>query len=281
MLAVAALAPATASAADPVTERASAGNVEAEFQYTRLPDRYGQPRFRLDRLEVRRNGQPATVLSPVNMGQYCRAPFCAPARESLLTDIRPRGSLTVRDVNADGEPEVILDTWSSGAHCCTVMLLLYWDGSQYRRIIRNWWDGGYRLAQLDKDGEVEFLSVDNRFRYKFAPYVYSGMPVQIWALRGGKLVDATTEHPDQIRKDRARWLKSWMQGLRDPMNATASSRGFAAAWAADAYRISGRQETLKKLRRAADRLDFGEKREGRRFVQQLDRFLVKAGYKKL
>jgi hypothetical protein len=172
---------------------------------------------------------------------------------------------------------VLLDLWSGGQHCCHVTLLLRWDGGRYVRTVRNWADPGYRPRQLDRDPEVELVSADARFGHRFSPFAFSRMPVQILALRSGRLVDVTREHPDELRRDRRRALQEW-RTARTRRYGSVAHRGLAAAWAADSDRLDGRAATLRQLRRHARRGEFGSRRAGLRYVAELDRFLVRLGH---
>ena len=45
---------------------------------------------------------------------------------------RSRRILKVADLDGDGEPEVLVDTFSGGAHCCLTTRVERWDGTGYR-----------------------------------------------------------------------------------------------------------------------------------------------------
>jgi hypothetical protein len=41
-------------------------------------------------------------------------------------------------VDADGEPEVVTDLYTGGAHCCDISRILRWDGARYVAIDHDW-----------------------------------------------------------------------------------------------------------------------------------------------
>lgn len=185
--------------------------------------------------------------------------------------------MTVADVDADGEPEVLLDLFSGGAHCCVMTQVLRWDGEAYRPTERNWGDPGYRLQDMNRDGISEFRSADARFAYKFASFAGSAMPIAISSFRSGEFVDVTNAFPAVIKQDAARWLRIW-RGRRGKANT--ESLGVLAAWAADEYRLGHRTQVRRQLRVALRRGWLrgpkGSPR-GTGYIRELDRFLTTHG----
>jgi hypothetical protein len=125
----------------------------------------------------------------------CDSPYCAPG------GFGNRSSVAVEDLDADAEPEVIVDLYTGGAHCCFVSRFYRWDGAAYVPADRNFGDPGYRIADLDGDGVKELITADYRFGYAFTSFAASLMPVRIYELRAGKWALVTTRFPAQIRKD--------------------------------------------------------------------------------
>jgi hypothetical protein len=209
--AVALLAPAVASA---TTETAALGAVSATFSYEKVGDFEYQG---LD-LHVTRGGVPA--FDGVADAPDCVKPYCAP-----LASVDEQ-SLRVADVDADGEPEVLVDLYTGGAHCCVVTEVLWWNGTQYVASTRNFADFGYTLA----DGV--FTSGDARFGYEFSSFADSAMPVRLLTFRHGAWTDVTRSHPEALRADAARWLKAYKK-RRDGRRAL----GLLAAYIADEHRL--------------------------------------------
>jgi hypothetical protein len=181
------------------------------------------------------------------------------------------------DLDADGEPEVLLDLYTGGAHCCFVSQVFSWDAatSTYRKAERNWGDPAYSLADLDHNGRVELKSADDRFAFTFAPYAFSGLPIQIWRYDHGTFVDVTRRYRALIAADARKWLRQF-----DHWAGQGEGRGFLAAWAADEERLGHGTLVARKLSRA---LRAGQLRGGPpsapRYVSDLKRFLRRHGYR--
>lgn len=101
--------------------------------------------------------------------------------------------LTVRDVDADGQPEVILDAYWGGAHCCFLSAVLRWDAAaaNYRPATQVWGNFTPRRRDDDGDGRVEWVGRDDRFAYAFGSYAGSVPPVRVWRLVNGRFADVT------------------------------------------------------------------------------------------
>lgn len=205
-----------------------------------------------------------------------------------LTDT-PLG-LTARDLDGDAEPEILLDLYSNGAHCCLTTLFFHYGtpaGPSYETLVQRWGNVGYRLVDLDRDGLPELRSADDRFNYRFSCYACSGVPIQIWQFRGGDfapgLQDVTRQFPAAIRKDAAAWWKAIVRELRRKDH---DVRGLLAAWAADRYLLHDQarvQDTLRAFLRRGDLTvrDGGVWPSGKKYVRALRRFLDRLGYDNL
>lgn len=113
----------------------------------------------------------------------------------------PRESLHVRDVDADGEPEVIADLFSGGAHCCWSTVVFVPKDGGYRARLAEWGNAGYRIADLDGAGAKEFVSTDDAFSSAFTSYAASYRPPLIKALIGQRFRDVTRSHPALVGAD--------------------------------------------------------------------------------
>lgn len=211
-----------AASASAATETASSGSVKATLSYKSA----GQGRYTDLRVAVRRSGRAFRVAPSV---KDCRQPYCSPSRAVGQT----RRSLKVTDLDGDGDPEVIVDLYTGGAHCCTIAYILRWTGSSYRPASRNFADFGYRLARPAAAGRpATFVSGDARFAYEFASFADSAFPVQLWTFRAGRFSDVTRAHPESLRADAARWMSEYEHPGSDR-----SSLGVLAAWVADQYQL--------------------------------------------
>ena len=237
------------------TRESSEGAVSATFSFETVREGI---EWRDLRLTIRR-GDATVVDRPVRV-RDCGNPYCRPI------------DVTVRDLDADGEPEVLLDVFTGGAHCCTITELLTWNGTGYRSRFHEWLDAGYTLEDLNRDGRPELRSVDARFRYEFASFAASAFPVQFWQVDGGVFEDVTAGFPELIERDAARWLRIW-RGRRGKK--LMEPNGSLAAWAADMHLLGKRAVVTRQLRVAVRR-----KWVTRGFVRDLDRFLKVTGYRR-
>jgi hypothetical protein len=261
-------------AAQAETETATSGPVTATFVYT---SENGSFPYKDLVLRISRGGVAAADV-PVSSPDC--ADVCWPGGYG------ERGSVSVRDLNADGEPEVILDLFSGGAHCCSISQIYSFDPTsgptqpRYTSIEHNFADPGYRFTDRERDGIPEFSSSDGRFAYALSSYAGSGVPVQIWRFTGEGLVDVTKEYPKLIAKDSRYWWKIYRKYARRTSPNNDRALGALAAWAGDEYLLGHGRKVQRELRAALRRgwLD-GAFTSGRKTIRALNELLASAGYR--
>ena len=113
LAAIAALILAAPASAEQHT--AASGQVSATFSY----DPAGAYQYWDLWLTVDRVG--VTVFDESLDISSCEEPYCMPGGE-----FADDGGVKVRDLDADGEPEVIADVFTGGAHCCVASEILRW-----------------------------------------------------------------------------------------------------------------------------------------------------------
>src|SRR3954454_2630003 len=227
LLAVAALLVAAPSALA-TTETASSGNVTAKFSYTKKSDF----QYTNLRLNITRAGTVAfDGLTPPS----CTDPDCG---------FQPGGfgqtpSVSVADLDGDGEPEVIVQIYSGGAHCCTLAEVYSYSPSSgtYVNVEQNFGSGSYKQKDLNGDGRPELQGLDPRFDELFPAHAASTEPIQIFAFRGGRFVDVTRSYPALVRKDAASLLKLYK---RERRHSDFDVRGILAPYVADEYLLGKR-----------------------------------------
>src|SRR4051812_16295404 len=158
-VAFAAFAWAGTAQAKSTTETASLGAVQAQLNY----QTNNQFSFRNVRVSISRNG---TQLVNQQLKPLCK--YCA---------VSPAGggqpgtkSITVLDLDGEAsEPEVVVDLFTGGAHCCFYSVIYYYvpATNSYQSLSHEWLDPGYQFADLDGNNVLEFLSADGRFAYRF------------------------------------------------------------------------------------------------------------------
>jgi hypothetical protein len=264
-VAVGAVAAAPASA---TVETAASPKVRATFSYKRA----GAGKYTNLRLTVRRANGRTFHLTPSAKG--CGTPYCAPYGVS-----QRRKSLRIVDLDGDGDPEVVVNLYSGGAHCCEIAYVARLKGSKYVATVRDFADFGYTLDRAPAPGKpATFVTGDARFAYAFASFADSAFPVQLWSFAGGRFTDVTRQDPAAVTADAARWMKAYMQ-TRDGTNAL----GVLAAWVADEY-LLGQAPTADAFvasELAAGRLKSEDEQQwpgGAGFVAELRKQLAAWGY---
>jgi subtilisin-like proprotein convertase family protein len=251
---------------------ATRGPVTAQLDYKESNGSYSGIR-----LTITRDGR--TALS-ASLGQVncARCPSSGP---SIL--FAPRDALKVRDLDGDGEPEVLFDLYTGGAHCCFYTLIFRYRSAErdYRRLTAFWGNPGYRLEDLDGDGRPELVTGDDRFNYAFSAYAYSIAPLLVWHYDHGRLVDVTGDFQKHIANEAAGLWHDYLTN-RGGSN---DVRGILAAYMADEYRLGRQDEGWGHLERALTRGDlhpYGRKDTtwptDAAYLRKLRSFLQKTGY---
>jgi hypothetical protein len=108
--------------------------------------------------------------------------------------------LTGSDINGDGYPDVVVETYSGGAHCCfgTQVYSLRPDGAALILQKPESNAGGY-FEDLDADGISEFVTYEDSFAYQYCPYAASVSAKVIMAYDPGqdRFVPASPRFPEQ------------------------------------------------------------------------------------
>ena len=249
------------------TQTATAGNVTATFAFQ------GQvPNFRGLRLTIARAG--AVVYDQPVVSKFC-ANLCWPG--PAVAAKRP--AVQVVDLEHTGDPDVVLNLYSGGAHCCTVIQIFSFDpgASRYVETERVFGDPDARIVDLRHDGRFEFLTADDAFAYRFTDFAASGLPIEIVTFAGGHFTDVTRNYPALVAKDAAFWLRAFKSQARQGYP---DSVGVIAAWAADEDLLGHSQQVSRYLRAqaAAGHLNAPAGISGTKFVASLQKFLRRRGY---
>jgi streptogramin lyase len=196
-------------------------------------------------------------------------------------------SFGVRDLDGDGEPEVMLELNWNGAHCCAWSRVYRYARSRrtYVPAAHFWGDDAAapKVLDLNGDGKPEFSSRDDRFAYAFEAYAFSAFPIQIWSYRHGRFRDVTRRFRTEIGRDAARL---WRLYLHERRSKGGSIRGLLPAWAADEY-LLGRGATVWPTLEHAARQGylgcrgggcFSQPHDPHAYIRNVRAFLRKTGY---
>lgn len=208
-----------------------------------------------------------------------------PPAHSKVEEACRLADLRVVNLDKQAEPEVVLDLYTGGAHCCTYSLIYTFNPQtqKYQVFRHDWGNVGYRLSDLNGDRVMEFVSADDRFAYLFAPYAASAFPLQIWRLGQGKLVDITRQYPRQIYADATQHWQAYVENRKacDPTSWGSCGEGLLAAYLADKYLLGQGEDGWQRLRAQyqGKGCQFDGKCSGAEsFFRQLRDFLQKSGY---
>lgn len=184
--------------------------------------------------------------------------------------------LKLQDLDGDGEPEVLLDLFWAGAHCCWyTQIYRYVDGrARYRTNVHIWGNFSYVLADLEHDGRQELVTRDNRFSYAFSSFADSRWPVRILRYRQGGMTIVTRQYASEIRRDAT---ALWHEAMG--REKTRSNQGVIAAWAADQCMLGRCTQAFTTI----DRLSRTGRIHGERtrvaYERRLRAFLARTGYR--
>jgi hypothetical protein len=249
---------------------ARAGSTRAVLLYTKLIYRGGifklaNPRVRISREGARLFAEAAPVHPRGSRHGY---------------EVQP-GSFAARDLDGDGEPEVILELDWGGAHCCYWARVYRFSASRGTYVPANhWWgDAGAvpALRDVGGDGRPEFVSRDDRFA-ELVSAASVVRPIQLWSYRHGTFRDVTRSYPALVRRDAAHL---WRLYLAD--RGRRSVRYVLAAWAAEQHVLGRGRAVDRALAQTLRRGDLAPRLEDRprdpvAYVRMLKRFLRQTGY---
>jgi hypothetical protein len=228
-------------------------------------------------------GRPAAPAQRLTITRAGRVSYDQPVSSSYCFNscLASKGSVRVLNLEP-GRRDVVLDLFSGGAHCCTIVQIFSYDSATkaYVETERNFGDPGVRFPDLRRNGRDELLTADDSFAYEFTSFAFSGLPIEILSFSRGRFSNVTRRYRKLIARDAARWLSAF--------NSTApryrDSTGLIAAWAAD-QDLLGRSKLVAQYlsqQARAGHLNSGGPASvwpsGKRFVTKLQRFLRARGY---
>jgi hypothetical protein len=134
------------------------------------------------------------------------------------------GEVFLQDLDNNKTPEVVIATFSGGAHCCNNFIIYSWQNGEFSRTETGMLDGGGgKFEDLDGDGTIEFITNDNNFLYTFSSYAGSFPPTQIFTFRNGKLENVTRNYPDILRQTATEMYQVIMENKDSNINGVMAS----------------------------------------------------------
>ena len=126
-------------------------------------------------------------------GDMCKA-VVRNARKTVFTtyDWGLEITLLGEDVNSDGYPDLVLEGYSGGAHCCwTYYIVSLGPSPRPIREIEN--ERGIAFVR-DSSGRIEIRTNDGKFDYLFLSHAESPFPAVYLRLVGTHFIDVGHEH---------------------------------------------------------------------------------------
>jgi hypothetical protein len=207
---------------------------------------------------------------------------CAPWPAGGASGSNP--SIFVRDLDADAEPEVLVNLYTGGANCCYYTEIWRFDDAQQKYIDKTLQPGGsfpYTLRDLNKDGTPEFKTYDYRFAYKYGSNADTPRPLRIFDWNRGRLVDVTIAYPTLAAADAAQYYRGYLKYRKAK---DVSVRGLLAAYLASSYNAGNGKVAWRRVVAAYRRGDVNKKVAdaagpyGSAYLKSLRSFLKKLGY---
>lgn len=167
-----------------------------------------------DRLEIYKNNK--LVYQDKNM-QF---------RIGLMYDDMPEHSLVngCQDITGDGQPDLVIATYSGGAHCC-FGFKIFQLGKKFKLI--DTIDAGdsdlAKFKDVDNDGVLEFIGNDWVFAYWWAPFSGSPAPKIILEYKDGSYRLALDKMKKPLDET---FYKQFLQNIRLDMADAMKDRAF-------------------------------------------------------
>ncbi len=190
--------------------------------------------------------------------------------------------VAVREFTGAGAPEVVISSFTGGAHCCyqATVLAANADGG-YTTTVQGFASEGYTLQLIGK--RLVFVSADPRFEYAFTSYAGSVEPIQLWQFtRSGSFVNRTRSYRSRVLPDLSRKGHLYRRVAK---TTDLSARGALAAYLADLLLVGRRAKARTVLAGAVssgilvDRGDLPVRAAP--YVRALKRSLARWGYGRL
>jgi len=207
---------------------------------------------RLVGLRIVRNGLTAfDGVLPSEINETLATPVYDAKTNEIIGQTLDNDTLQIVDLAHDGVPEVLITTFSGGAHCCFDSTIYGFDPQikKLKVLTQSWMDVMPKLAHLGHGRALAFVGAETSFRYKFSSFAGSGFPIRIWRYRPVRLDNVTRCYPYLIRAD----ANHWWNLAHSQHGPYGEATGFLAAYAADMYMLGEGDASLADIRESGMR----------------------------
>lgn len=137
-------------------------------------------------------------LTPINSrsGEGCRAKLIDSNKKVVFSvaDWDLRLVLSGKDVNGDGNTDIVLEGYGGGAHCCWTYYIVSL-GPSPGRLFEFYNERGAKIVNNPADGRMEILTMDGAFDYfDFLSHAETPFPDVYLRLDGKSLIDVGSQH---------------------------------------------------------------------------------------
>ena len=169
-------------------------------------------------------------------------------------------SIACVDAAGDSSPDLVVETYNGGAHCCTTIRI--WTLGQEPKLVLKYDAGdasGYQVRDLDGTGGRELILGDNRLAY-FDDLCYACSPsyIPLVACDGPHgFEDCTGRFPAFVRQEQERRLKALREAAADTASGDTRQvqEGQALAALAMSVLLGEEQAGLEAIRAATSDAD--------------------------
>jgi hypothetical protein len=194
------------------------------------------------------------------------------------------GSIFLEDLDKNNLPEIIVSTYSGGAHCCTNFQIYTWQKDRFIETETGYLDGyGGEFKDLNGDGKIELVMADNAFLYRFSGYASSFPPTQILSFNNGEFKNVTRQYSQELKSTVWQMYQAFVEAKKESYELN----GILAGYVAQKILLGGYEEGWKFMLANYDRTSDwgleiyrGEKVVGRYpdFPTALRAFLIEESY---
>ena len=105
-------------------------------------------------------------------------------------------TINIIDFNNDGKKNIIMGTFSGGAHCCSSLLIGVAEGGKFKFTDTLFTgNSGYLLRDIENDKRLEIEIGNDMFAYAFTNYAETRFPPEIYCIKNNKFLKITKIYP--------------------------------------------------------------------------------------